>query len=62
VGGGLDWRVNDRLKVRLFQVDYVPVFLSDQSLNALSSVGALSPFSLNGHRMDNVRFAVGIVF
>jgi hypothetical protein len=61
-GGGLDWRVGDKLKVRLFQMDYVPVFLSDQSLSTLTGIGALAPFSLNGRRMDNVRFAVGIVF
>ena len=61
-GGGLDWRVSDKMKVRVFQVDYVPVFMNDNSINALSSVGALSPFSLNNGRMDNVRFSVGIVF
>jgi opacity protein-like surface antigen len=61
-GGGLDWRVADRLKVRLFQVDYVPVFLNDQSISTLTNAGALSPFNLNGNRMDNVRFSVGIVF
>ena len=62
VGGGLDWRVGDKLKVRLFQVDYVPVFLSDQSISTLSGIGALNPLSLSGARMDNVRFSVGIVF
>jgi hypothetical protein len=61
-GGGLDWRVGDKLKVRLFQIDYLPVFLSDQSINALSGIGALTPLSVSGGRMDNVRFSVGIVF
>src|SRR5262245_701441 len=61
-GGGLDWRVSDNLKIRLFQVDYLPVFLSDQSINMISGMGALSPLSLSGGRMDNVRFSVGIVF
>jgi opacity protein-like surface antigen len=61
-GGGLDWRVGDKLKVRVFQVDYAPVFLSDQSIQRLTDAGALEPFTLNGQRMDNVRFSFGIVF
>jgi len=61
-GGGLDWRVGDKLKVRLFQVDYTPVFLSDQSFQTLTQAGAIEPFTLSGQRMDNVRFGFGIVF
>ena len=61
-GGGLDWRVGDKFKVRLFQVDYTPVFLSDQSFRTLTQAGAIEPFTLNGQRMDNVRFGFGIVF
>jgi opacity protein-like surface antigen len=61
-GGGLDWRVADRLKVRLIQVDYTPVFLRDQSIRRLTQAGAIEPFTLNGQRMDNVRFSFGIVF
>ena len=61
-GGGLDWRVGESLKVRLFQVDYAPVFLSNQSINILTQAGAIEPFALNGQRMDNVRFSFGIVF
>jgi len=61
-GGGLDWRVGDKLKVRVFQVDYVPVFLSNQSIGTLSGIGALNPLSLSSGRMDNVRFSAGIVF
>jgi opacity protein-like surface antigen len=61
-GGGLDWRVADKFKIRLFQVDYTPVFLSDQSLRTLTQAGAIEPFTLNGQRMDNVRFSFGVVF
>jgi opacity protein-like surface antigen len=61
-GGGLDWRLNDNLKVRLIQIDYSPIFLRDQSINTLTAAGALQPFTLNGQRMDNVRFGFGIVF
>jgi len=62
VGGGLDWRVGDKLKVRLFQMDYVPVFLNDSSIRTLTGIGALIPFSPIGRRMDNLRFSAGIVF
>ena len=62
IGGGVDWRVSDRFKVRAFQVDYVPVFLRDQSVTRLTQAGAIEPFTLNGQRMDNVRFSFGIVF
>jgi opacity protein-like surface antigen len=61
-GGGLDWRVSDSLKIRVLQVDYTPVFMSDQSVRTLTFAGALQPYTLNGQRMDNVRFGFGIVF
>jgi len=61
-GGGFDWRIGDKLKVRLFQIDYAPVFLSDQSFRTLTQAGAIEPFTLSGQRMDNVRFGFGIVF
>jgi opacity protein-like surface antigen len=61
-GGGLDWRVKDKFKVRLFQVDYAPVFLSDQSVRRLTDAGAIEPVTLNGQRMDNFRFVFGVVF
>jgi len=62
IGGGVDWRLNDAFKVRIFQFDYVPVFLSNQSINTLTAAGALEPVILNGQRMDNFRFSVGLVF
>jgi hypothetical protein len=62
MGGGLDLRLGDIFKVRIFQIDYVPVFLRDQSVNTLQQAGAIDRFTLNGQRMDNVRFTVGIVF
>jgi len=61
-GGGLDWRVKDKLKIRLFQVDYTPIFLRDQSVQRLTDAGAIEPVTLSGQRMDNVRFVFGIVF
>jgi opacity protein-like surface antigen len=62
MGGGLDLRVSDAVKFRLIQVDYTPIFLRDQSFNTLSQAGVIQPFTLNGQRMDNVRFTFGIVF
>ncbi|HEX8073224.1 MAG TPA: outer membrane beta-barrel protein [Pyrinomonadaceae bacterium] len=52
LGGGLDLRVNRRVAVRLFQVEYYPVFLRDRpELNTNGS-----------RRVDNVRFSIGLVF
>jgi opacity protein-like surface antigen len=62
VGGGLDVRLGDKFSVRVFQVDYAPVFLRDRSLSVLGAAGALLPFTLESQRQDNVRFGVGLVF
>jgi len=52
LGGGLDVRVYKRISVRLFQIDYNPVFSpANPQLGANTSV-----------RFDNVRFSSGIVF
>lgn len=52
LGGGLDLRINKRVALRLFQVEYNPVFLRDRP--ELNTNG--------GRRLDNVRFSIGIVF
>lgn len=52
LGGGLDVRVHKRISLRLFQIDYNPVFAS-----AEPSLGTTANF-----RFDNVRFSTGIVF
>lgn len=51
IGGGLDIRVNDRIGVRIFQVDYNPIFLS-----------AGNELGFGNARADNVRFSFGVVF
>jgi opacity protein-like surface antigen len=61
-GGGLDVRVNDRLKVRVFQVDWAPVFLKDRTVDVLGSNGIIQPTTLNGQRQDNWRFSFGVAF
>ena len=62
VGGGLDVRVNDSLKVRIFQIDWAPVFLKDRTVEVLGSSGIIEPATLNGQRQDNWRFSVGLAF
>lgn len=52
LGGGLDVRVNKHVALRLFQVEYNPVFLRDRP--ELNTNG--------GRRLDNVRFSIGLVF
>ncbi len=62
VGGGLDIRLSDRFSIRAFQVDYVPIFLRDRSINVLGQTGAIQPFTLEGQRQDHIRVSVGLVF
>jgi hypothetical protein len=47
-GGGVDWKLNPRIGVRVFQAEY----LYSQFLNG----------SGNGNRQDNLRLSAGIVF
>jgi opacity protein-like surface antigen len=51
MGGGLDVRVNNRVDLRAFQVDYNPIFLK-------SGI----ELGFGNSRADNVRFSFGIVF
>ncbi len=51
IGGGLDVQVSDHVDLRLFQVDYNPIFL--RSNNELG---------FGNSRADNVRFSFGVVF
>jgi hypothetical protein len=60
-GGGLDLRLGERTKLRLFQVDWMPVFLSDRSVQILGDSGVI-PTTLNHQRQDNWRFSIGFVF
>lgn len=50
IGGGLDVRVSERVDLRVFQVDYNPIFLSKKNELGFGSV-----------RADNVRFSFGVV-
>ena len=51
LGGGVDVRVSERVGLRVFQVDYNPIFLS--SGNELG---------FGNKRAENVRFSFGVVF
>ena len=50
IGGGVDIRVNDRIDLRVFQVDYNPIFLS-----------AGNELGFGNKRADNFRFSFGVV-
>ena len=52
LGGGLDVRVHKRVAIRLFQIDYNPVFAPTRP-----EFGTNTNF-----RFDNIRFSSGIVF
>jgi len=51
LGGGVDVRVSDRVALRVFQVDYNPVFL-----------GSGNELGFGNVRADNVRYSFGVVF
>jgi hypothetical protein len=61
-GGGLDLRLGENYKLRVFQFDYMPIFLSDRSVEILGGSGVLQPATLNHQRQDNWRFSIGLVF
>ena len=62
VGGGVDVRVGERTKIRIFQMDYAPIFLRDRTVEVLGGTGVIEPTTLNGQRQDNFRFSVGVTF
>jgi opacity protein-like surface antigen len=62
IGGGLDVRVGDKLKVRIIQIDYSPVFLGDRAVSVLGQAGILQPVVLEGQRQDNLRLSFGVTF
>lgn len=62
VGGGVDIRMGERVKLRVVQVDWAPVFLRDRTVQVLGANGVIQPSTLNGQRQDNWRFAFGFAF
>ena len=62
LGGGLDVRVSERVALRVFQIDYNPVFLRERSINVLGGAGAIQPTRLESNRQDNIRLGFGVTF
>jgi hypothetical protein len=58
IGGGLDLNVSEHVDIRLFQVEWIPVFTKDRQI--VGSDG--TRYALLGQRRDDWRFAVGVVF
>ena len=64
-GGGLDIKLNDKLDVRVVQIDWNIIKRGDQQTGIvlvptpLQTVG--SPFIIPGTRQDNLRLSIGIV-
>jgi hypothetical protein len=57
LGGGLDLNVSKHIDVRLFQVEWMPVFTKDRRVVATDNF----IYDLRGGRRNDWRFAVGIV-
>jgi len=63
VGGGLDVRMGEGpYRLRLIQVDYLPVFLGEKVVSFRDEFGALQQTSLRKQHLNNVRFSFGFVF
>ena len=60
-GGGLDVQLNNRIGVRVFQIDYNPVFLRDRSISVVGQGGAVQTQTLESNRQDNLRIGVGVL-
>jgi opacity protein-like surface antigen len=52
LGGGVDYELNDRFAVRLFQFDYNPIFLRSRTIDSIA---------FPGHTLNGVRISAGIV-
>jgi opacity protein-like surface antigen len=59
LGGGLDIRASDRIDIRVFEVDYNPIFAGDRSPTPIA--GPFTAVSLSGRTTHNLVFGVGIV-
>lgn len=62
LGGGPDVRVGERVALRVFQIDYNPVFLRDRSISVPGGAGAIQPTRLESNRQDNIRLGFGVTF
>lgn len=56
LGGGLDVRLNARMDLRVFEINYNPVFGRDHTTTSL-----ITPFSNQGVTKHNISFGIGLV-
>jgi opacity protein-like surface antigen len=61
-GGGVDVKINEKIKVRVIQFDYAPIFSGERSVGVLGDSGVLEPAPLDSKRQDNFRFSFGVTF
>ena len=61
LGGGLDVGLTGRIGLRVFQIDYNPVFLRNRSINVTGQGGAVQVQTLQSNRQDNIRFGFGVL-
>ena len=57
LGGGVDYRISDRVSYRILQGDYTPVFRRNRTITA--SDGTF--IEINGKTENNLRFSTGIL-
>ncbi|MDQ3820721.1 MAG: hypothetical protein M3362_23970, partial [Acidobacteriota bacterium] len=61
LGGGVDVGLNGRIGLRLFQIDYNPVFMGDRSITVTGQGGAAQVQTLKSNRQDNIRLGFGVL-
>ena len=57
IGGGIDYRINNRVSYRILQGDYNPIFRRDRTRTTSNG----STIQINGGMENNLRFSTGIV-
>jgi opacity protein-like surface antigen len=57
LGGGLDYRISDRVSYRILQGDYNPIFRRDRTITTSNG----TTIQVDGRTEQNLRFSTGIV-
>ena len=57
LGGGLDYRISNRVSYRILQGDYNPIFRRDRTITTSSG----ATLQISGKTENNLRFSTGIV-
>lgn len=61
-GGGLDVRLNDRIDIRVIQIDYNPMRFDFSDFGAIGVPGTPTPLGDPKRTLHNFRIGIGIVF